>query len=73
MPKNLRRETKNTLIVLIREMEGAIKKECCRCMNVSKTSRIKDCGGLHLEEGNCPLYEFRPWGQDNIIKKGCSE
>ena len=66
IPSNLKRETKSTLISLIREMEEAIKKECYRCMCISPQdayAKIKDCGGLHLEEGNCPLYEFRPWGQ----------
>lgn len=61
VPSNLKRERKANLISLIREMEKAIKKECFRCMNASSRKKVDDCGGLALEEGNCPLYEFRPW------------
>lgn len=61
IPSDLRREKKTKLISLIREMEKAIKVECFRCMNASPRKKIDDCGGLALENGNCPLYDFRPW------------
>jgi len=41
-------------------MERAIKEECKRCLGITQLRGIKDCGGLNLEDGNCPLYDFRP-------------
>ena len=63
IPSSLKAESKYTLIRIIRAMQSAIKAECCRCMGVENLVGTSDCGGLNLEDGNCPLYEFRPWAR----------
>ena len=62
IPKNLKDTDKNTLKRMVRVMQKAIAAECRRCMGVENLRGIKDCGGLHVEDDNCPLYPFSPWG-----------
>jgi len=63
IPKNLSNTNRNTLKRMVRIQQEAIAAECRRCLNCESLRGIKDCGGLHLEEGNCPLYDLSPFGQ----------
>lgn len=63
VPKNLKDVNRNGLKHIIRAQQQAIAAECRRCLNRKSLQGVKDCGGLHLEEGNCPLYDFSPFGQ----------
>lgn len=63
IPKNLKDTNRNTLKRMVRAMQKAIAAECRRCMGVETLRGIQDCGGLNLDDGNCPLYESSPFGQ----------
>lgn len=63
LPNNLKILSRDALKHIIRLQQKAIAAECRRCLCRESLRGIKDCGGLHLEEGNCPLYDFSPFGQ----------
>lgn len=65
IPTNLKSKkvSRSRLIRIIRAQQRAIKEECKRCMGVTSLRGVKDCEGSHLDDGNCPLYGFRPWSQ----------
>ena len=65
IPSNLKSKkvSRYKLIRIIRGMQKAVKAECLRCMGIDKMRKVKDCEGLYLEDGNCPLYPFRPWAR----------
>lgn len=61
IPENLANRKKLTLRRYIRALQRAIRGECLRCMNIENLRKKIDCNGLNLEDGNCPLYEYRPF------------
>jgi len=69
IPTNLREVPRNRLIRIVNTMRKAIAAECRRCIGVKSLRGAEDCGGLDLEDGNCPLYPFRPWVQGDVTRK----
>jgi len=61
IPSNLREVPRNKLIRIVNAMRKVIVAECRRCIGVNTLRAVEDCGGLNLEDGDCPLYPFRPW------------
>lgn len=58
IPSNLSTLSRNKMKRLIRTMQRAIYAECRRCMGTDRF--LKDCDGLNLADGECPLYDLRP-------------
>lgn len=61
IPDSLANKSKWTLRRYVRALQRAIREECLRCMNIKTLRATKDCCGLDLENGDCPLYDFRPF------------
>lgn len=59
--EKLTNKTKWALKRYIGALRKAIRAECLRCMNIENLRKKIDCDGLNLEDGNCPLYDYRPF------------